>query len=182
MYASLLAPMKPPSPMERAPAMSSAKPPKTTTLVSPRYASPAVSAKGTVMPSEIPMMASEIMRGLTRRFFSFWPSRSDSDVSSLSTSLLLFSSGIWPWWEEDELGTETTLVRSFFSLVVLLLLLLLLFKGRGAGGGVFEFGGFTQELDSDDSQDTSLSLGLWFWLLGGVGGRFDSAGEGGKND
>lgn len=169
MYASLLAPMKPPSPMERAPAMSSAKPPKTTTLVSPRYASPAVSAKGTVMPSEIPMMASEIMRGLTRRFLCFWPSRSDSDVSSLSTSLLLFSSGVWPWWEEDELGTETTLVRSCFSLVVLL------FKGRGAGG-VFELGEFTQELDSDDSQDISLSLGLQFWLLGGVGGRFDSAG------
>lgn len=94
MYASLLAPMKPPSPIESAPAMSSAKPPKTTTLVSPRYASPAVSAKGTVMPSEIPMMASEIMRGLTRRFLCFWPSRSDSDVSSLSTSLLFFSSGI----------------------------------------------------------------------------------------
>lgn len=166
MYASLLAPMKPPSPMERAPAMSSAKPPKTTTLVSPRYASPAVSAKGTVMPSEIPMMASEIMRGLTRRFFCFWPSRSDSDVSSLST-LLLFSSGGWSWSEEDELGTETTLVKSCFSVVmvvvVLLSLLLLLFlEGREAGGGVFELDGFTQELDSDDSQDISLSLGLWF--------------------
>lgn len=153
MYASLLAPMKPPSPIDREPAMSSAKPPKTTTLVSPRYESPAVSAKGTVMPSEIPMMASEIMRGLTRRFFVFWPSRSDSDVSSLSTSLPLFSSGIWPCWEADGLGTETALVSSCFSLV----LLLSLFKGRGAGGGVLELGGFTQELDSDDSQDTSLS-------------------------
>lgn len=131
--------MKPPSPMERAPAMSSAKPPKTTTLVSPRYASPAVSAKGTVMPSEIPMIASEIIRALTRLFLCFWPSRSDSDASSLSTSLLLFSSGIWPWWEEDELGTETTLVRSCFSLVVVVLL----FKGRAAGGGLLELGGFT---------------------------------------
>lgn len=92
MYASLLAPMKPPSPMERAPAMSSAKPPKTTTLVSPRYASPAVRAKGTVMPSEMPMMASEIMRGLIRRFFCFWASRSSSDVWSLST-LPFLSSG-----------------------------------------------------------------------------------------
>lgn len=123
-YASLLAPMKPPSPMERAPAMSSAKPPKTTTLVSPRYASPAVSAKGTVMPSEIPMMASEIMRGLTRRFFCFWPSRSDSDISSLST-LLFFSSGSWSLSEEDELGTETTLESSCLSLILLLSLLLL---------------------------------------------------------
>lgn len=164
--------MKPPSPMERAPAMSSAKPPKTTTLVSPRYASPAVSAKGTVMPSEIPMMASEIIRGLTRRFLCFWPSRSDSDISSLSTSLLLFSSGIWPWWDKDELGTATRLVGSCFSLVVVVVLLL--FKGRAAGGGLLELGGFTQELDLDDSQDISLSLGLWFWLLGGVGGRFDS--------
>lgn len=46
-------------------------------------------------------------------------------------------------------------MRSCFSLV-------LLFKGRGAGGGVFGSSGFTQELDSDDSQDISLSLGLWF--------------------
>lgn len=35
-YASLLAPMKPPNPIERAPAISSAKPPRTTTFVSPR--------------------------------------------------------------------------------------------------------------------------------------------------
>lgn len=53
-------------------------------------------------------------------------------------------------------------------------MLLLLFRGRTAGGGLLGLGGFTQELDLDDSQDISLSLGLWFWLLGGVGGRFDS--------
>ena len=63
-YASLFAPMKPPSPIDMAPAMSSASPPKTTSLVSPRDANPAVRANGTVMPSETPMMASEIMRGL----------------------------------------------------------------------------------------------------------------------
>lgn len=144
--------MKPPNPMERAPAMSSANPPKTTTLVSPRYANPAVSAKGTVIPSEIPIMASEIIRALMRPFFCFWPSRSsssDSDVvvSSLSTSLLLlllllllslllllllllfflliFSSPGSCWSEEEEeeeeyeSGTETTLLRPCFSLLVL---------------------------------------------------------------
>lgn len=60
-------------------------------------------------------------------------------------------------------------MRSCFSLMVVLL-----FKGWAGGGGLLELGGFTQELDLDDSQDISLSLGLWFWLLGGVGGRFDS--------
>lgn len=80
------------------------------------------------MPSEIPIMASEIIRGLMRRLFCFWPSRSSSDsdmVSLLETSLLLlllfFSSGSWSSWseEEDESGTETTLLSSCFSLVVL---------------------------------------------------------------
>ena len=98
-YASLLAPMKPPRPMERAPAMSSARPPRTTSFVSPMEAKPAVRANGTVMPSDTPMMASEIMRGLTlkpQRFAGgcsggasepggFWASR--------SASVLLFVDG-----------------------------------------------------------------------------------------
>lgn len=63
-YASLLAPMKPPSPIDIAPAISSARPPNTTSLVSPKEAKPAVRANGTVMPSDTPMMASDIIRGL----------------------------------------------------------------------------------------------------------------------
>jgi hypothetical protein len=50
--------------MEIAPAISSANPPYTTTLVSLSAESPAVRAKGTVKPSERPMMASEITRPL----------------------------------------------------------------------------------------------------------------------
>jgi len=46
---------KPPIPMEMAPAMSSAMPPKTTNLDSPRDERPAVRAKGTVRPSERPI-------------------------------------------------------------------------------------------------------------------------------
>lgn len=42
-------------PIEMAPAMSSATPPRMTSLDSPREDKPAVSAKGTVRPSERPM-------------------------------------------------------------------------------------------------------------------------------
>ena len=48
-----------------APAMSSARPPKITIRVSPRADSPAVRAKGTVSPSERPMVASEMMRAVS---------------------------------------------------------------------------------------------------------------------
>lgn len=61
---SLLAPVYPPNPMEIAPAASSARPPRTTTFVSPRADRPALSAKGTVRPSESPRIASAMMRGL----------------------------------------------------------------------------------------------------------------------
>ena len=47
-------------PIDMAPAMSSAKPPRITTLLSPNPDRPAVRAKGTVNPSERPMIASEI--------------------------------------------------------------------------------------------------------------------------
>ena len=63
-YASLFAPMNPPNPIEMAPAINSARPPSTTRRALPRDDKPAVRAKGTVNPSERPMMASEIMRGL----------------------------------------------------------------------------------------------------------------------
>jgi len=63
-YASLLAPMKPPKPIEMAPAINSAKPPRVTSRALPNADNPAVRAKGTVNPSERPMMASEIMRGV----------------------------------------------------------------------------------------------------------------------
>lgn len=65
-YASLFAPTYPPSPMEMAPAASSASPPSTTTFVFPSAERPALSAKGTVSPSERPRMASETIRGLIR--------------------------------------------------------------------------------------------------------------------
>lgn len=65
-YASLLAPTYPPRPMEIAPAASSARPPRTTTLVFPRADKPADRAKGTVRPSDRPRIASEMMRGLMR--------------------------------------------------------------------------------------------------------------------
>lgn len=65
-YASLFAPTYPPNPMEMAPAVSSASPPRTTTFVSPRADRPALNANGTVRPSDRPRMASETMRGLIR--------------------------------------------------------------------------------------------------------------------
>ena len=46
---------KPPTPMEMAPAMSSATPPSTTSFDSPRLESPAVNANGTVNPSDNPI-------------------------------------------------------------------------------------------------------------------------------
>lgn len=57
---SLLAPKYPPRPIEMAPAVSSARPAKMTTRVSPSADKPAVRAKGTVKPSERPMIASLI--------------------------------------------------------------------------------------------------------------------------
>ena len=64
--ASLFAPTYPPNPMESAPAVNSARPPRTTTLVFPRAERPALSAKGTVKPSERPRMESDTIRGLIR--------------------------------------------------------------------------------------------------------------------
>ena len=51
-----------------APATSSASPPKTTTLASPRAERPAVSAKGTVRPSDSPIVKSDRSRGEIRRW------------------------------------------------------------------------------------------------------------------
>jgi hypothetical protein len=65
-YASLFAPTYPPSPIEMAPAASSASPPRTTTFVFPSAESPALRANGTVSPSERPRIASETIRGLMR--------------------------------------------------------------------------------------------------------------------
>ena len=62
-YASPLAANQPPNPMEIAPAINSARPPKMTILLLPRADSPAVRAKGTVRPSERPIVASDITRG-----------------------------------------------------------------------------------------------------------------------
>ena len=45
--------------------MSSARPPYITTFVSPNVDKPAVRAKGTVRPSDSPIVASAIVRGLT---------------------------------------------------------------------------------------------------------------------
>ncbi len=47
---------KPPTPMEIVPAMSSATPPSTTSFEFPKLDSPAVRAKGTVKPSDRPMI------------------------------------------------------------------------------------------------------------------------------
>lgn len=49
-----------------APAVNSANPPSTTTLVFPSAERPALSANGTVKPSDKPRMASDTMRGLIR--------------------------------------------------------------------------------------------------------------------
>lgn len=65
-YASLFAPTYPPNPIEMAPAVNSANPPRTTTLVLPNADKPALSAKGTVNPSDKPRIASDMMRGLIR--------------------------------------------------------------------------------------------------------------------
>lgn len=60
---SLFAPTYPPRPIEMAPAVNSASPPRTTTLVSPSADRPALRAKGTVKPSDSPRMASDMIRG-----------------------------------------------------------------------------------------------------------------------
>ena len=51
-----------PSPMDMAPAINSASPPYTTTLEDPNADRPAVSANGTVKPSDNPIVASEMRR------------------------------------------------------------------------------------------------------------------------
>jgi hypothetical protein len=64
-YASLFAPTNPPKPIDIAPAINSASPPNTTSLALPKAERPAVSANGTVRPSDKPRMASEMTLGLT---------------------------------------------------------------------------------------------------------------------
>jgi hypothetical protein len=91
-YASLFAPRYPPSPMEIAPAMSSANPPYMTTLVFPKADRPAVRAKGTVRPSDNPIVASEITRASTLKpFLEFAFSVLES---ILCDSISLFSESI----------------------------------------------------------------------------------------
>ena len=68
--------------LDIAPAISSASPPEMTTLVSPSAESPAVSAKGTVSPSERPMIASDITRASTLNFFFSLGSGSESVQTS----------------------------------------------------------------------------------------------------
>ena len=62
-HASLFAPTKPPKPIDIAPAINSASPPSTTSLALPKVERPAVSAKGTVRPSDKPRIASEMSLG-----------------------------------------------------------------------------------------------------------------------
>lgn len=103
-YASLFAPMNPPKPIDMAPATSSAKPAYMTILVVPSEAKPAVRANGTVIPSDMPMIASDIIRGLSLNFrrisLSLFPNVDDG------------SEGVW-----DSRSTATSvvcrLVRSF---------------------------------------------------------------------
>ena len=83
-YASLFAPTYPPSPIEMAPAASSASPPSTTTFVFPSADRPALRANGTVSPSERPRMASETIRGLMR-----------TRVLELLVVVDVDSSGLW---------------------------------------------------------------------------------------
>ena len=95
--------------MEMAPAISSAKPPRTTSRAFPREDRPAVRAKGTVIPSERPMMASEIIRALGlkrpplasgslsvdrggRNESAFWASRSRVELSLMAEPGLAGSS------------------------------------------------------------------------------------------
>lgn len=99
-YCSLFAPRYPPRPIEMAPAVSSARPAKITTLsrcqlysaspkagvstylVLPSADRPAVNAKGTVNPSLRPMMASETTRGSTLLLCAFSPVASSSVLPS----------------------------------------------------------------------------------------------------
>ena len=62
-YASHLAPTYPPKPMEIAPAVNSANPPRMTTLVLPRADRLDARAKGTVRPSLRPKIASDTILG-----------------------------------------------------------------------------------------------------------------------
>lgn len=80
-YISLFAPRYPPRPMEMAPAISSARPPKMTTLVFPSAERPAVRANGTVRPSERPMVASDNTRAVT------WKPRRGEFCDSRSTAV-----------------------------------------------------------------------------------------------
>jgi hypothetical protein len=76
-----------------APAINSARPPKMTTLVDPKADKPAVKAKGTVRPSERPMVASEMTLAFTLNLAELaslafsevilvvWDSRSESTMT-----------------------------------------------------------------------------------------------------
>ena len=99
-YASLFAPTKPPKPIDIAPAINSASPPSTTSLALPKADRPAVSAKGTVRPSDNPRMASEMILGLTLSFeASFFDARSSllcDELVCASISLTCVSCCIGP--------------------------------------------------------------------------------------
>lgn len=69
-HASLLEPRYPPRPMLMDPAINSARPPNMTTLVSPSADRPAVNAKGTVNPSDRPIVASDMNLGSKRHGLS----------------------------------------------------------------------------------------------------------------
>lgn len=106
-HSSLFAPRYPPSPMEIAPAISSANPPNTTTLVSPSADNPAVRANGTVIPSDKPIMASDTVRPSINReeesfFWDFsWPSNPAND--SISDPRW---SGVWCSFSKSESESE----------------------------------------------------------------------------
>lgn len=61
-YSSLFAAKYPPKPIDIAPAVNSARPANITTRVFPKADKPAVRAKGTVNPSDNPIIASETTR------------------------------------------------------------------------------------------------------------------------
>jgi len=101
-----LAPKYPPKPIDIAPAINSARPPKITTRVFPSAERPAVSANGTVKPSERPIVASEMTRALIwNPTFSELPLRREASWASRSTKVVLDKSLLWreKGWRSDVL-------------------------------------------------------------------------------
>lgn len=170
--------MKPPKPIDMAPATNSAKPANMTILVVPSDAKPAVRANGTVMPSDIPIIASEIIRGLSLNFrrisLIFFPHVGGSaglwDSKSTATSvvwkLLRFFSG-GSGSDEPPSGRATSVEVSVPSQLISLPLLLGV-STDGAGTSNDLVSNSSTDRQVDGTTDFDLCHDYWCSHQGGI--------------